>query len=115
MLEEYRSKGLTNYVEERNTVPVQPIMPTLIERLRRATEKHGRKTELAAWLGAPQQSVTDWLSGRKEPAGETTLRLLAWVTAEEAKQKSSGSAVTPPEPKAQPQASYEKKPKSDPP
>jgi len=62
---------------------VKPVLPKLIQRLQRATEAHGSKSELAAWLGVPRQSVTDWLSGRKEPGGETTLRLLHWVEQQE--------------------------------
>ena len=63
--------------------PVQSLLPTLIERLRRATAKHGRKTELAAWLGVHPQCVRDWIAGRKQPGGETALRLLHWVEQQE--------------------------------
>ena len=113
--EEYGTKWLTNERNAVKTLPVQPMIPTLLERLRRATASRGRKTDLAGVLGVPPQRVNGWLSGSNEPGGETTLRLLAWVTAEEAKQKSSGSVLAPPEPKARPHESYEKKPKSDPP
>jgi DNA-binding transcriptional regulator YiaG len=58
---------------------VKPVLPKLIERLKRATEARGSKSELAAWLGVHRQSVTDWLSGKQEPGGETTLRMLQWV------------------------------------
>lgn len=78
-------KELTSESLAVTTLPVQPILPTLLERLRRATATRGRKTELAGWLGVPRQSVNGWLAGAREPSGETTLRLLAWVTAEEAK------------------------------
>lgn len=111
-----QEKGLTLEAGQLTTSPVQPIMPTLLERLRQATATRGRKTELAGWLGVPRQSVNDWLTERKEPSGETTLRLLAWVTAEEAKQQQSpASGDTPAEPKAQVRNQYEKKPNSDPP
>jgi DNA-binding transcriptional regulator YiaG len=62
---------------------VQPVLPKLIERLKRATEARGSKAELAAWLGVHRQSVTDWLSGKQEPGGEITLRLLTWVEQQE--------------------------------
>lgn len=96
-----QEKGLTSEPLKDTTSPVQPIMPTLIERLRSATKEHGRKTELAKWLGVPRQSVNGWLAGDKEPSGETTLRLLHWVEQEERKpkQKSPGSGATPPEQK----------------
>jgi hypothetical protein len=91
------------------------MLPNLLERLRLATAKRGRKTELAAWLGVPRQSVNHWLSARKEPSGETTLRLLNWVTAEEAKTKNPASVASPAGPTAQTNESNEKKPKSEPP
>ena len=97
--------------------PLKPILPTLIERLQRATDGYGRKTELAKWLGVSRQSVNDWVSGRKEPSGETTLRLLHWVGQEERKpkQKSSGSVTPPPEPQTQVIKPNEKENNSGPP
>jgi transcriptional regulator with XRE-family HTH domain len=74
---------LTNQVESLTTGHMQPVLPKLIERLNRATGVRGRKTELAAWLGVHRQSVTDWLSGKQEPGGEITLRLLTWVEQQE--------------------------------
>jgi len=64
---------------------VKPVLPKLMQRLKRATEAYGRKAELAAYLGVHRQMVTDWLSGKQEPGGETTLRLLYWVEQEERK------------------------------
>ena len=95
------NEALTGYREGGSSVPVQPILPVLIERLRRATAARGRKTELAAWLGVSIQRVTDWLSARVEPSGETTLRLLLWVWQAEHPQKQDGpgGAQTPPEPR----------------
>lgn len=82
---------------------MQPIMGKLIKRLRRLTDERGRKTELASWLGVPRQSVHDWLSERVSPSGETTLRLLEWVAAEEAKfqTEAPASAAAPAGAKAQ--------------
>jgi transcriptional regulator with XRE-family HTH domain len=108
--------GLTFYPLPGNLSPVQPIMPKLIERLRHVTAERGRKTELAKRLGVSQQKVSDWLSGRVEPSGETTLRLLEWVTAEEAKTKSPAGASSPAERTAQPRkSSNETIPKTGPP
>jgi len=78
-VESFPKKDLTKYPQEGNTDNVKPILPKLIERLRKATEERGRKTELASWLGVSPQKVTDWLSERVEPSGENTLRLLHWV------------------------------------
>lgn len=87
---------LTRHSQESKTTGVQPIISELVGRIRKATQARGSKTKLAKWLGTSPQSVTDWLAGRKEPSGETTLRLLAWVTAEEAKQQESPAGVPPP-------------------
>lgn len=45
------------------------------------------KTRLALYLGVPKQRITNWLNGNRYPNGESVLRLLEWVTAEEAKQR----------------------------
>jgi DNA-binding transcriptional regulator YiaG len=74
---------LTNYPKTGKNEAVKPILPMLIERLKKATSQHGQKTELASWLGVTPQKVTDWISGRVEPSGETTLRLLHWVEQQE--------------------------------
>ena len=93
-------KELTTGTQNGTESDMQSKLATLLARLNRATRQRGKKTELADFLGVPHTRVSEWLSGRREPGGETTLRLLAWVTAEEAKQKESpGSARTPPEPK----------------
>jgi hypothetical protein len=75
---------LTKYPQEgKDSDDVKPILPQLIERLKKATQARGRKTELASWLGVSPQKVTDWLSGRVEPSGETALRLDNWVKRQE--------------------------------
>jgi hypothetical protein len=85
--------------------------------LKRATQPRGKKTELAQFLETrlrrpvPLPRVSEWLSGSVEPSGSVTLVLLEWVTAEEAKQKSPGSALTPPEQKTRGKVSRETKPK----
>jgi len=85
-LDEYSPENdLTNKADSLTTGDVQPVLPKLIKRLRRATEARGKKSELADWLGVHRQMVTDWLSGKQEPGGETTLRLLHWVEQQECK------------------------------
>jgi transcriptional regulator with XRE-family HTH domain len=82
--EESRGKlGLTNKVKTLTKETVQPVLPKLIQRLKRATEARGSKSELAQWLGVHRQSITDWLSGKQEPGGEITLKLLHWVEQQE--------------------------------
>lgn len=75
---------------------MQPQLPKLIERLRKATKAHGRKAALAKALGVSPQKVTDWLSDREDhpaPSGEYALQLLNWVEHQEHdKTKSPGSA-----------------------
>jgi transcriptional regulator with XRE-family HTH domain len=78
-----QKKPLTNEAKTLTNEAVQSILPKLIQRLKRATEARGSKSELAAWLGVHRQSVTDWLSGKQEPGGETTLKLLQWVEQQE--------------------------------
>ncbi len=88
------------------------LWKTLQARLRRAVMPRGSQAELARMLGVSSSAVAQWLADDKSattPTAETTLRLLQWVEAEEAKQKSPGSASTPPEPKTRlSHPSYEK-------
>lgn len=99
------------------SVDVQPNqLSKLLKRLNSLTAERGKKAELAKLLGVPAARVSEWLSGDKEPGGESTLRLLAWVQAEEDKQtKSPGrvSSTTRAETRKR-KSSYEK-PKSSPP
>lgn len=87
---------LTHMTLKRNNADVKTAMlPSLIERLNAVTQVRGKKSELAQFLEVPAARVSEWLAKRKEPGGETTLQLLAWVEAEEAKQKSpSGTSHT---------------------
>ena len=63
---------------------VQLTLSALLKRLNRATLPTGKKAELADFLGVPRQRVSEWLSGKREPGGETTLKLLNWVQGQEA-------------------------------
>lgn len=72
-------------------------------RLQRATQNPGARSALARQFRVSTATVSQWLSDderrRVYPAAENTLRLLEWVTAEEAKpqqQKRAGSADTRP-------------------
>lgn len=59
----------------------------LRKRLLLITGKSGVKSDLAQNLGVSRSALSQWLSGGTTPTAETTLRLLEWVTEEEAKQK----------------------------
>jgi len=64
-----------------------PELDRLFRRVRTLTKARGAAVSLAEHLGVSRSTLSDWLSGRFEPGGEVTLRLLKWVTAAEAKQK----------------------------
>jgi transcriptional regulator with XRE-family HTH domain len=69
-------------------------LTALVRRVQGATTAPGKRSELARFLKVPLSRVSEWLSGVRNPSGETTLQLLEWVTAEEAqKHKSPGSAT----------------------
>lgn len=110
---EDQKKGLQHFTTFSKSIGVKSELNSLIERLKRATSQYGMKGKLADQLGVPQSRVSEWLSGKNEPGGETTLRLLAWVTEVETQQpKSPGRASTRPEPKTQLRKSKHEKPKS---
>lgn len=58
-------------------------LPSLLERLNRATKETGKMSTLADYLKVPLASVSRWLSGKREPGGETVLQLLKWVEQQE--------------------------------
>jgi transcriptional regulator with XRE-family HTH domain len=106
--------GLTNVTQVGNTPPVR--YGDLLRKLCKLTESHGKKAELAAFMQVPMPRISEWLAGKREPRAESTLRLLEWVRAEEAKQtKSPGSARTPPEQKTRMKKSRHENLKSSPP
>lgn len=76
---------LTYVSETVNNVDVKPKLPKLLERLKVATIQRGKKSELAKFLGVSLVQVSQWLTGDREPGGETTLRLLHWVEQQERK------------------------------
>ena len=99
-----------------NIAAMKSPLANLLKRLNRTTATKGMKAELASCLGVPRSCISDWLSGRREPGGETTLKLLNWVERQEAHQTTRpGGALTPPGPKTRSQSSNEKKPRSNPP
>ena len=71
---------------------------SLRARLHLATRAPGAKAALAERFEVSPAAVSQWLSGASAPTADTTLRLLEWVTAEEAQQqtKRTGRASTRP-------------------
>lgn len=104
-VKDFHRKVLPKFTEYSKSMDMSLNMATLMKRLQRLTEPSGMKGKLAKALGVHQPRVSEWLAGKYEPTGETTLRLLNWVIATEAKQESPGGAETPPEPKTQPRKS----------
>ncbi|MGO9203124.1 MAG: helix-turn-helix domain-containing protein [Limisphaerales bacterium] len=78
-------KALQTFTPWSKTSNVKSELAMLMDRLKRATKAIGRKGELARYLRVPQSRVSEWLSGRKEPGGQTTLKLLRWVERQERK------------------------------
>lgn len=64
---------------------VNAQLPSLLKQLREATAEPGQKTALAKFLAkvsgrpVPLASVSRWLSGEREPGGETVLQMQAWL------------------------------------
>jgi DNA-binding transcriptional regulator YiaG len=83
-------KVLTDVTPERNLSGMTEIA-FLLQRLKRALEGV-RKGDLARSLKVPLPRVSEWLSGRVMPSGETALRLLHWVEQREQKLNALGSA-----------------------
>ena len=94
---------------------MSPRLNALLERLVRLLRKRGSKKHLALLMGVPPPRLSEWLTGKHEPSAETTLRLLEWVQAEEAKQKSPASVRAPAEQRTRLRKRDEAKPKPSPP
>jgi transcriptional regulator with XRE-family HTH domain len=107
-------KLLTDVTATGKVSPVKSTMASLLDRLNKATSQRGMKSKLAKVIGVPLSNISQWLSGEREPGGETTLRLLQWVERQENKQECPGGAETPPERKTQPRKFSYEKPKSGP-
>ena len=98
-----------------NSSPAVRNIQDLLIRLNAVAQPTGKKGELARFLGVSPSQLSPWLSGKREPGGDVTLRLLAWVQAEEAKTKSPASVLAPAGPQTRFRESSNEKPKSSPP
>ena len=76
------------------TIRAGDNLKALLSRVKRATAKRGKLTELARFLDKPLPHVSNWLSMRLAPNGEVTLLMLQWVEAEEGKNKSGPGSAT---------------------
>ena len=104
---------LTGVAASGKLAPVKSQLKNLLADLNRLTREPGTKTKLADFLGAPLTSVSRWLSGEREPGGETTLKMLRWVQEQESQQNTLGSATNTTKGKVTRQKSaYEKQPPS---
>ena len=72
---------------------VKKQLPSLLDRLNRATKETGKMSALADYLKVPLASVSRWLSGKREPGGETTLQMLQWVEQQERQKYKNALAV----------------------
>lgn len=80
---ESQNKDLTQVTASGNIRSMKSPLANLLERLKKATAERGMKSKLAEAFDVPLSNVSQWLSGEREPGGETTLRLLAWVEQQE--------------------------------
>lgn len=78
-----QKRELTHSETLSKVADVKPKLPSLLERLKKATAETGKKSELAEFLKAPLASVSRWLSGEREPGGEVALQMLHWVEQQE--------------------------------
>jgi len=74
---------LTETSEIRKNKNVNTEMDRLLARVRALVLAKGMKAKLAATLNIPQSRLSEWLGGKCDPSGETTLRLLKWVEQQE--------------------------------
>ncbi len=84
----HRKQKLTETETLPSVAEVKSQLPSLLERLKKATAKKGKKSELAEFLqrvtkeNVPLASVSRWLSGEREPGGEVALQMDVWATAQ---------------------------------
>lgn len=114
-LEIFKRQVLTEHSEYCKSPSMQSKLLALLDRVKRLTLCRGMKAALASAINVQQPRISEWLAGKYEPSGETTLKLLHWVEQQEAKQQQSpGSVQPPPGPKTQLGNLNEKKTKSSP-
>lgn len=78
-------------ITERDSPSLMSRWDRLRERVKIVARPYGAKSRIARDLGVTRQAVDQWIKRSTAPTADTTLRLLEWVAAEEAQQKSAGS------------------------
>lgn len=106
--------SLTSVTDYGNNTNVIERMHDLISELQTLTEERGMKTALADYMGVKLVNVSQWLSGKRIPNGEKTLKLHKWVMDQRAKQKSPGDATNITRAKTRIRKSNHEKPNSGP-
>jgi len=88
-------KGLTPVTDSGNSPAVLNEIKKLRARLNRVCEPRGsgKQKELAAFLGVSMPRISEWLAGRREPSGETALRMFAWVEDQEKTKRATVNKV----------------------
>ena len=76
-------EDLTGTSEMRKVEGVKSEIQRLLARVSRLVAAKGTKAKLAETLEVPQSRLSEWLGGKCDPSGETTLRLLRWVEQQE--------------------------------
>lgn len=112
---EFTHKSLPSISDNSKSPPVKSEMESLLADVRDLTAPVGSKVKLAAELEVEPARITEWLSGKYQPNGETTLRLLHWVAREKEQQKRPGSDINTAKAKAQRGRKYEQPNTSGPP
>lgn len=79
-----------------------PMWDTLADQLRLALQIRGAKARLARHLGLPRQRISDFVTNRRLPDAEMTLRILHWLAKLQAGRDSSPNV--PPDPEQFPPA-----------
>lgn len=87
-----KKRVLTGVDVSVNMPAVKSQLDNVLASFDRLIKQPGMKTELADFLGAPLASVSRWLSGKREPGREITLKMLRWVEYQERQQNTLGSA-----------------------
>lgn len=83
LADEGKETTLTNAPKTEIDDVVKSEMQHLLDKVRKLTEPRGAQSALAEFLQVPTSRVSEWLSGKCEPGGQNTLRLLQWVEQQE--------------------------------
>jgi transcriptional regulator with XRE-family HTH domain len=100
-------------LDEISIYPAMSRWDVLRRRLQKVVAHYGAKSKIARAFGVTRQAVDQWIKGYSAPKAETALRLLEWVTTEEAKQKQGAGRTRPARRTQARKSKHEKPPHSD--